>query len=663
MSTLGYLERLPELALAFADEANRSAHHDRGVVGAQFVPHLTAGAELDVADCLVITEAATLTALAPAGVDRLLRSLERHGAAGLALALRGDPAGDVPPVVRQTALRLSIPLMTTRARAEVWTCVDRGLSRTWQRQATQHMERIAQYVGHLPDGFHRPDAPEHLVTGLSKSLAAYVLFVDSTVGEVRAEYPLDAPDVHRYTAHDIVLSKETSRSPQFRNALHVVKLTVGRSADALFLVMVSATPFEGETLALAEHTAKLLVLAQDVAQVRRLTDSARGVRLGVFQMLIGGQIVLAQRAMEGLSPGLLQVEHVRVYVIATPSRSRDELVGALEPVTDGRALLVRCPARNDHIIAVEPLRRTGHAAGGTPRAGRPHALVDVLTDAIAGRPGCAIGGSRPYGLADVADAYSEAANALVSAHHNAERVGMFDGSSQLAPLLGEAAHSWAEHVLAPVLGLPYVVRDELIGTMRIALDFPYTETARILGAHRNTVAARAARVAEVLGGEGRPLDLKDVRVRTVLHLALSLFRTWNPRGGGVPDEPSLPSILRSAPARTWAEDLLHPLRGAAPSLAPTVRTWVRCNLHIDDTAEAVGVGAATVRKRLRQAEALLQRDLSTGLAGAHALTLALATTTGDPSLPTLGQDRLCTRDPAGPQDCAPVPYAGDGDPA
>ncbi|MEU9100166.1 helix-turn-helix domain-containing protein [Streptomyces sp. NPDC048361] len=532
--------------------------------------------------------------------------------------------------MRQTALRLSLPLMATRARPEVWTCVDRSLSRTWQRQAIRYRERIAEYIGHLPDGFHRPDVPEHLVAGLSKSLSAYVLFVDSSVGEVRAEYPLDAPDTQRYTAHDIVLSKETSRSPQFRNGVHVVKVSVGQAPGALFLVMISATPFGGETFALAEHTAKLLALAQGMAHVRRLTVSARGVRLGVFQMLMGGQTVLAQRAMEGLSPGLLLAEHVRVYVIGTPLRDRDELVGALEPVTDRRALLVRCSARDDHVIVVEPLRHPGPTHPHTTRAD----LTRILTDAVTARPGCAMGGSRPYGLAEVSDAYSEAANALVSAHHTVARVGMFDGSSQPAPLLGEPAHRWAEHVPAPLLELPYVVRDELIGTMRIALDFPYTETARILGAHRNTVASRAARVAEVLGRDGTPLDLKDVRVRTVLHLALSLLRTWNPRDAGVPEQPSLSSILRSAPAGTWARGLLHPLRDAAPELSSTVRARVRCNLHIYDAAEAVGVSAATVRKRLRQAEALLQRDLSTGLSGAHALTPALATTTGEPRLPT-----------------------------
>ncbi|MEU9100167.1 hypothetical protein [Streptomyces sp. NPDC048361] len=96
MSTLGYLERLQELALAFADEGNSLAHRDRGVVGAQFVARLTAEAGPDIADCLVITGAADLAALAPARADRLLRSLEQRGAAGLALTVRDDPVGDIP---------------------------------------------------------------------------------------------------------------------------------------------------------------------------------------------------------------------------------------------------------------------------------------------------------------------------------------------------------------------------------------------------------------------------------------------------------------------------------------------------------------------------------------------------------------------------------------
>lgn len=626
MSTLGYLTSLPELALAFADEANRAAYEDRCVVGAQFVPCLAVEDALDIAGCLVVAHAATVGALAPARVDRLLRALRDRRAAGLALSVPRDPGSGVTPVVRQTALRLALPLLATRAEPTVWERVDRDLSRTWQRQARQHMRRIAQYVEHLPAAFDRPDADEHLVTGLSKSLAAYVLLLGPTPGEVRAEYPHDAPDTHRYTAHEAVLSQETTRRPRFRNGLHVVKLSVGAETDASFLVLVSTMPFEAETLALAHHTAKLLALAHEVLRVHQLNDSARGVRLSVFQMLMGGQTVLAQRAMEGLSPGLLRTEQVRVHVIATPPQGREDMVRALEPATDGKALLVRCPARGDHIIVVEPLRRPPGDTGSVRRA---------LEDAVSTRRTCVLGGSRPYGLADVADAYSEASNALVSAHHSLERIGMFDGSAPLAPLLGAVAHRWAEHVLAPLLAMPYAVRDELIGTMRLALDFPHTETARILGAHRNTVAARAARVAEVLGAEGRPLDLKDVRVRTVVHLALSLTRTWNPLHDTAPERASLASILQCEPALTWARALLQPLRGAPPQLIGTLRAWVGCNLHIDDTAEAVGVGAATVRKRLRQAEALIQRDLTTGLSGAHTLVLALSATTGEPVLPSL----------------------------
>ncbi|MFG2717731.1 helix-turn-helix domain-containing protein [Streptomyces sp. NPDC048416] len=626
MSTLGYLAELPELALAFADEANRAAHHDRGVVGAQFVPCLAAQDAQDIADCLVVTEAAPLAAVSPARADRLLRALEEHGAAGLALAVHADAARDVLPAVRQTALRLRLPLLTTRADVTVWRRVDRDLARRWQRQATRHMERIAAYVDHLPDGFTRADVCARLVTGLSKSLAAYVLFLGQAAGEVHAEYPPDAPDAERRAAHDAVRGNGTTRRPQFRDGLHVVKLPVGQAANASFLVLVSAAPFELETLALALHTAKLLALAHDVLRVRRLGDSARGVRLGVFQMLMGGQTVLARRAMEGLSPGLLRAEYVRVYVIATPPEDRDHLMRTLEPAIEGEALLVRCPARGDHIVVVEPLCCRERTPGG---------VRHILTDTVSSLRTCALGGSRPYGMADVSDAYGEASNALVSAHHSLERVGIFDGSSCLAPLLGAAAHRWAEHVLAPLLDMPYAVREELISTMRLALDFPYTQTARILGAHRNTVAARATRVAEVLGTDGSPLDLKDVRVRAVVHLALSLIRTWNPLNDTAPDQPSLTSILRSAPARTWAQGLLHPLRAASPDLTCTVRAWVGRNLHIDDTAEAVGVSAATVRKRLRQAEALIQRDLSTGLAGAHALVLALAATTGEPWLPEL----------------------------
>ncbi|MFE9533212.1 helix-turn-helix domain-containing protein [Streptomyces sp. NPDC006691] len=630
MSTLRHLVELPHLAMDFADPANRLAHGDRGVVGVHFTARLPAGDGTDLADCLVITPAEPMRDLTMARADRLLRGLKEQRAAGLAMAVQGDSGSDVPVAVRQAARRLALPLLVTGAGAAEWPVVDRDLARSWQRQAKRRVDRISGFLGRLPGRLGQPGVQCRLVAGLADALGAYALFMEAEAGEGGrgrwSESPGEVPSAYRYTAREAARSGDTARGAHLRNGLHVMRVPVGREASAGALVVVAGTSFDEASRMLVEHTAKLLALVPDAQQAQRIGDSAREVRLGVFHMLMGGQVALAQRVLEGLAPGMLQTEKARVYVISGPPTERDRTASLLESALEDRALLVRCPARDDDIIVVDPLHDPEQA---------PDGVAQILRDRVAALPDLAMGGSRPHPLAEVAEGYGEASNALTAVRHGFERVGMFDGSPQLAPLLGEGAHRWAERVLGPLLDIPYATRDELITTVRMTLEFSHTEAARILGAHRNTVAARAARVAEILGRGPEPLDLKDVRVRAVLQLALSLLHSWNP--APVPPLPgdSLAAILRCPAAHAWARSLLKPLHDDPRGLVDTVRVWVECNLNVDETAAVLGVAPMTVRKRLRRAETLVQRDLTRGLAGAHAVVLALAIATGTPELPPL----------------------------
>ncbi|MFB7648286.1 helix-turn-helix domain-containing protein [Streptomyces sp. NPDC056084] len=630
MSTLRYLVELPHLAMEFADPANRLAHGDRGVVGVHFTAALPAGGGTDLADCLVITPVEPMRALPMARADRLLRGLKEQRAAGLAVVVQDDSASDVPVAVRQAARRLALPLLVTGAESAEWPVVDRDLARSWQRQAKRRVDRISGFLGQLPGRLGQPGVQCRLVAGLANPLGAYVLFVEAGAvagGRGRwSESPGEVPSAYRYTAREAARSADTARGAHLRNGLHVMRVPVGRDASAGALVVVAGTSFDEESKTLVEHTAKLLALVPDAQQAQRISDSAREVRLGVFHMLMGGQVALAQRVLEGLAPGMLQTEKARVYVISGPPPDRDRTADQLEASLEERALLVRCPARDDDIIVVDPLHDPEQA---------PDSVAQILRDRVAALPDLAMGGSRPHPLAEVAEGYGEASNALTAVRHGFERVGMFDGSPQLAPLLGGGAHRWAERVLGALLDIPYATRDELITTVRMTLEFSHTEAARILGAHRNTVAARTARVAEILGRGPEPLDLKDVRVRAVLQLALSLLHSWSP--GPVPPLPgdSLAEILRCPAAHAWARSLLKPLQDDPRGLADTVRAWVECNLNVDDTATVLGVAPMTVRKRLRRAETLVQRDLTRGLAGAHAVVLAMAIATGTPELPPL----------------------------
>ncbi|MFD9562221.1 helix-turn-helix domain-containing protein [Streptomyces sp. NPDC059994] len=628
MSTLGYLtDERPNVGLKFADAAHRAAHHNRAVSGTHRVAVIPVADALDLADCLVIVEAAAVSAASTVQADRLVRDLAQRQAAGLALAVDAGAGDAIPPTIRQAAHRVGVPLLVTQGDPAAWAGIDRVLAGIWHRRAQQQLNRVTAYFEHLPGELRQADFKQVLVEGLAESLDRYVGLMSPADRNVCVESPEDAPAQQRSVAQHLAFSTDTARDPQVRQGVHVVKLPVSSMETAPYLVAAGASPFAPETLPLAEVTVKLLAMAHDAQRARELRESARGVRLGAFQMLMGGQTLLAQRALAALEPGLLQTSRIRVYVIAGPPEQREDAVSLLEAHIGGKALLVRCPARGDHVIIVDPLH------GGEDA---PGSVAQTLRRTMAVLPGRSMGGSRPYPLGAVAEAYGEAANALLSARYHRDRIDLFDGSSQLAPLLGDAAHVWAERVLAPLLGLPLVVREELTSTLRITMEFSHARTARILGAHRNTVSARVARCAEVLGQDGAPLHLKDARLRTVLHLVLSLVYAPVPPAQDAPGSPSLAAILQCAPAQAWARGLLQPLHDDERDLLSTLRAWVGCNLHVEEAAAQLGIGARAVRLRLRCMESLLQRDLSSGLAGAHAAILALAITSGDPVLPELG---------------------------
>ncbi|MFD0568917.1 hypothetical protein ACFQ0T_06035 [Kitasatospora gansuensis] len=122
------------------------------------------------------------------------------------------------------------------------------------------------------------------------------------------------------------------------------------------------------------------------ADRERLRTVAAALRVAVFQLLMGGEVTLAQRTAEGLAAGLLDAEHQRVYVLEGPAAERDALALRCTEATGGRALVVRCPAYDQHLIVVAPLR------GPVTEDGWDGVGL-TLRDLLADRPDRYLGGS------------------------------------------------------------------------------------------------------------------------------------------------------------------------------------------------------------------------------------------------------------------------------
>jgi DNA-binding PucR family transcriptional regulator len=154
----------------------------------------------------------------------------------------------------------------------------------------------------------------------------------------------------------------------------------------------------------------------------------------------------------------------------------------------------------------------------------------------------------------------------------------------------------------------------------VALSNPYTEAARILNVHRNTVAYRLARVGELLD-----LDLARTHSKVLVGLALDMGArpvTTVPSAHAAPD---LRNLLCSPRLEAWARALVEQLESGSRDLARTVQVWLDSDTHVETTAKTLGMSEATVRNRLRSSGRLLDRDL-TSLSGLRDVALAFGIT-------------------------------------
>lgn len=408
--------------------------------------------------------------------------------------------------------------------------------------------------------------------------------------------------------------------------LRLVRVAYPNPASAGVLAVSRHKPFDRRASDMVTHTVQVIELLlkadETTAAGRRLERATSDLRLAILQLLMVEDIVAARRVAAGLWPGLLDTDTASVYVVEGSAEERDRLADECIEATGERALVVRCPAMDQHVIVVAP-------GDGAARE---------LRSLIGARPRTFLGGSARQSLARTATAYGQAVSALAVAHFRPDEAAVYAERTHPERLIDPAAlYGWTARLLRPLDDLPHHTRAELLATTRLGLEFTAVNTAKVLGVSRNTVRARMERVEALLDA-----DFSDLTARAVVHLALNIqvSRADEPAAPGTSQAP--PASLRdlfSGPAmRTWAQDLLARLDQDTRDLRRTLRAWIAEGGNAERAAQSLGVHAQTVREHVRSAEPVLERQLLAGGSDLYEVVLAHLAT-GDLDQPALPQTK------------------------
>lgn len=573
MFSLRDLSAIPEFGIGAGVGTDREVHSAVILSGSQWI-----GPSVEKA--LVVSDIPNI------GVaDRLLRTLAAGHAAGLVVA--GAPHEAALAEVREAAARHRFPVLTSTRPLSAWKS---GLAQSVLDLSVSRTRRHAARLAGLLEQLRSADTVGNISGLLARELDAEVV-VRGGNGILAASPP----------AAPLALASVIQRPdrPHQTTPTGLFARTVPLSPDEV-LIVATREPQARADAEVVNHAAAALSFA--LVPRSRNTDehlaaAVRGIRLSAFQLLMTGHAVHARRVMAGLSPGLLDTESARVFIVDCARADRDTVMAEVERNLEDRALAVRCPAFHEHIIVVAP-QHEGHDAENELRQLREAFSVANVS----------VGGSLPHPLEGVGNAYGEASDALVRASHHPERTVITSARtpSLVDVLPAGPAYAWASRLLHPILSLPKE-GTQILEATAMALEFRTSAAARVIGVHRNTVARRVAQVCGAVGvNPERTLD------RITLSLAIQIVSTY-PREDTALPAASLHDLLTHAQVRAWADKALRPLADDRRDLVRTLRAWVLAEFNADAAAGTLGVATKTVRSHIRAAEGLLERDLITGM--------------------------------------------------
>ncbi len=341
-------------------------------------------------------------------------------------------------------------------------------------------------------------------------------------------------------------------------------------------------------------------------QESRLRQAEARNREAVLYLLLSGSLAGARRVAGTLGPPL--PEMLRVHLVECAGRRLDDVFRWCTEAAAGDAWIVQCPVYRRHLVVL--------ARSDADR------LVHALRQLAARDAAFQVGSGQEVPLAEFGVGYQGAFHALAVARHRPDRYAEFQARGDLSDVLSGVGGGWARQTLVPLLDYtPERPQDpdaqELLFTLTSWLTFR-GNAVRHLKVHRNTLTARLHHLETLLG-----VDLTEVANQAQLNLALRLL--------GAPSAPevTLAQLLARPEVRFWATQLLGPVRGSDPRMLDTLRSWLDNQAQIGATAEALGVSASGVRKRLMRVEDLIQRSLLTSPSARYELSLALVVLAGE----------------------------------
>ncbi|WP_225834290.1 helix-turn-helix domain-containing protein [Streptomyces sp. NK08204] len=466
--------------------------------------------------------------------------------------------------------------------------------------------------------------PGRVVDWLARTAGATVCLQDADGALLAGQrLPLD-PAVVADVAAGRISAAAVQDAERHVRLLGIRHREPGTEAGAV-LAVARPAPFDRQLSEILGHTVRVLELLlrerELTASGYRLRRAAADLRLAILQLLMVEDTVSARRVAAGLWPGLLAEDSAHVYVVEGSPADRDRLAEECVDVTEGQALVVRCPAMDAHVIVLS----------SAPAAG------ERLRSLVGGRPGTFLGGSLRQSLARTATGYGQAVSALAVARFRPDQAAVYAERTHPERLMDPSAlHAWSADVLRPLDALPHHIRAELLATTRLGLEFTAVNAAKVLGVSRNTVRARMDRVAALLGA-----DFSVLTVRAAAHLALNTAATGGPydldgTAVAMPGPVRLGDLLGGAELGAWARDLLGRLDGDGRDLRGTLRAWIAADANAERAAGVRGVHAQTVREHTRAAEPVLERQLLATGTDLYEVVLAHLVV-GDLPTPVLGR--------------------------
>jgi DNA-binding CsgD family transcriptional regulator len=481
-----------------------------------------------------------------------------------------------------------------------------------QRLSSIQAERSEELLRELWRQAARSPGPDlrWVLNRLHEHLDAHVALVGSAgvVEAATANFPQAALGSLRPSLARLSTGRKAVATAE-SGGLHVHLEALGPNPPRPVLVVAGDAPLAREAALLVSDiggaAAVLLRLQEADASYRGYQHKARQMRFAVFQALMAGDVNLARRMTTGAVPELLEATTARIHLLECTPADRDRLAVAFQDPSGyhDQAIMAHCPVYPEQLICVI-------AEDGDDRRTlrRDNPLLRVVHD----NPGYALGISAAHPLESTAQAYEQARHSLAVARGMPDRVASYRGDSPLTRFLPQREVTlWAHRFLRPLASAPALTTE----VVRLSLMVSRSGAARMLGISRNTVTAHIGRAERLLA-----MDLDDVRVRAVLHLALAVDVPHTSLTDDAEPPFTLAQLLSTPSATTWAETFLHPV---GEKLRTTLRAWIEANTDAQRAARMLGISRNTVRAHLRTAEGLLGRELlATGL-GVHDVVHAL----------------------------------------